>query len=102
MTLADITCDSDGKLDRFVSAREGVDFDPILPLHELQPGEKYYLAMFLTGASFIVLHSMLVSVGIRHFQSGQYPIGLLGSCCLHAASVVTHMNSYHASSLYPC
>ena len=48
-TLADITCDSDGKLDRFVSMREGVDFDPILPLHELQPGKKYYLAMFLTG-----------------------------------------------------
>jgi len=49
-TLADITCDSDGKLDKFVSAREGVDFDPILPLHRLEPGSKYYLAMFLTGA----------------------------------------------------
>ena len=48
-TLADITCDSDGKLDKFVSAREGVDFDPILPLHRLEPGSKYYLAMFLTG-----------------------------------------------------
>ena len=48
-TLADITCDSDGKLDKFVSAREGVDFDPILPLHQLEPGSKYYLAMFLTG-----------------------------------------------------
>ena len=49
-TLADITCDSDGKLDKFVSAREGVDFDPILPLHRLEQGSKYYLAMFLTGA----------------------------------------------------
>ena len=48
-TLADITCDSDGKLDRFCSAREGVDCDPVLPLHELVLGEKYYLAMFLTG-----------------------------------------------------
>lgn len=52
-TLADITCDSDGKLDRFVSAREGVDYDPILPLHELQPGQKYYLAMFLTGVRLL-------------------------------------------------
>ncbi len=48
--MADITCDSDGKLDKFVSAREGVDFDPILPLHSLEQGSKYYLAMFLTGA----------------------------------------------------
>ena len=51
-TLADITCDSDGKLDKFVSVREGVEFDPILPLHSLEHGSKYYLAMFLTGAVF--------------------------------------------------
>lgn len=33
-----------------MSAREGVDYDPILPLHELQPDQKYYLGMFLTGS----------------------------------------------------
>lgn len=48
-TLADITCDSDGVLNRFISTREGVDHDPILPLHELHAGEPYHLAMFLTG-----------------------------------------------------
>jgi arginine decarboxylase len=45
--LADITCDSDGKIDHFVSLR---DVKRTLDLHELKPDEKYYLAAFLVGA----------------------------------------------------
>jgi arginine decarboxylase len=45
--LADITCDSDGKIDHFVSLR---DVKRTLELHELIPEEKYYLAAFLVGA----------------------------------------------------
>jgi arginine decarboxylase len=45
--LADITCDSDGKIDHFVSMR---DVKRTLELHELRSGEKYYLAAFLVGA----------------------------------------------------
>ncbi len=45
--LADITCDSDGKIDHFVSLR---DDKRTLELHELRAGEKYYLAAFLVGA----------------------------------------------------
>ena len=45
--LADITCDSDGKIDHFVSLR---DVKRTLELHELKSGEKYYLAVFLVGA----------------------------------------------------
>ncbi|HSY06350.1 MAG TPA: biosynthetic arginine decarboxylase [Steroidobacteraceae bacterium] len=45
--LADITCDSDGKIDHFVSLR---DVKRTLELHELKEGEKYYLAVFLVGA----------------------------------------------------
>jgi arginine decarboxylase len=45
--LADITCDSDGKIDHFVSMR---DVKRTLELHELKSGEKYYLAVFLVGA----------------------------------------------------
>jgi len=45
--LADITCDSDGKIDHFVSPR---DVKRTLELHELRSGEKYYLAAFLVGA----------------------------------------------------
>ncbi|MEW6593667.1 MAG: biosynthetic arginine decarboxylase [Thermodesulfobacteriota bacterium] len=46
-TLADITCDSDGVVAKFINLyEEGVD---TLPLHELN-GKPYYLGVFLTGA----------------------------------------------------
>jgi arginine decarboxylase len=46
-TIADITCDSDGKIDRFI---EQEDVATVLPLHPLNDGEAYYLAIFLIGA----------------------------------------------------
>jgi arginine decarboxylase len=46
-TIVDITCDSDGKIDRFI---EGEGVDETLSLHPLRPGEPYYLGMFMTGA----------------------------------------------------
>jgi len=45
--LADITCDSDGKIDRFVDRR---DIRKTLELHEVAPGEEYLLGAFLVGA----------------------------------------------------
>jgi arginine decarboxylase len=47
--LADITCDCDGKIDRFID-REGVRSN--LPLHpfDSHAGQPYYLGAFLTGA----------------------------------------------------
>ena len=45
--LADMTGDSDGKIDRFVDVR---DVKKSLELHELRPGEDYYHAVFLVGA----------------------------------------------------
>jgi arginine decarboxylase len=46
-TLVDISCDSDGKIDRFIDLR---DVKSTLPVHELRRGESYYLGAFLTGA----------------------------------------------------
>ncbi|MGC3999062.1 MAG: biosynthetic arginine decarboxylase [Anaeromyxobacter sp.] len=46
-TIVDITCDSDGKIDRFIE-NDGVD--ETLSLHALRPGEPYFLGMFMTGA----------------------------------------------------
>jgi len=46
-TIVDITCDSDGKIDRFI---ENDGIDETLSLHPLEPGEPYYLGMFMTGA----------------------------------------------------
>jgi arginine decarboxylase len=45
--LADITCDCDGKIDRFIDQH---DVQNSLPLHELRAGEEYYLGVFLVGA----------------------------------------------------
>lgn len=47
VVLADITCDSDGKIDRFADLR---DVKRYLPAHPLRPGEQYYFAAFLVGA----------------------------------------------------
>jgi arginine decarboxylase len=45
--IADITCDCDGKIDRFVDRFGAKRF---LPLHELKESEEYYLGVFLVGA----------------------------------------------------
>jgi arginine decarboxylase len=45
--LADITCDSDGKIDHFIDRR---DVKNVLELHALVPGDEYYLGVFLAGA----------------------------------------------------
>ena len=46
-TLQDVTCDSDGKIDRFAGDKGG---SPSLELHEFRDGEPYMLGVFLTGA----------------------------------------------------
>jgi arginine decarboxylase len=46
-TLCDITCDSDGVVDKFVDLH---DVKQVLELHALVPGETYYLAFLLVGA----------------------------------------------------
>jgi len=46
-TIQDITCDSDGVIDRFVGGRKG---KPSLELHPVRDDEPYLLGIFLTGA----------------------------------------------------
>jgi arginine decarboxylase len=46
-TLADITCDSDGEVEKFVDLR---DIKDALELHTPVPGEPYYVAVALIGA----------------------------------------------------
>ncbi len=46
-TLQDITCDSDGKIDNFISTR---NLSYYLPVHTLKPKEPYYIGVFLVGA----------------------------------------------------
>jgi len=55
-TLCDITCDSDGKMEKFIDLKDVRDE---IPLHEPKSGEPYFLAFFLTGAYQDIL-------GMRH------------------------------------
>jgi arginine decarboxylase len=46
-TLVDLTCDSDGKVDRFIAPTGSKN---ALELHRIEDGEPYYLGIFLVGA----------------------------------------------------
>ncbi len=46
-TIQDITCDSDGKINRFVSP-QGMSYS--LPIHTFRQNDKYYIGVFLVGA----------------------------------------------------
>ncbi len=46
-TLQDVTCDSDGKIDHFISTK---NFSYYLPVHAVDPKESYYIGVFLVGA----------------------------------------------------
>ncbi len=60
--LGDITCDSDGKLDRFVDRR---DVKKTLPLHTVN-GDPYYLGVFLVGAYQEILGDLHNLFGDTH------------------------------------
>ena len=66
-TLVDISCDSDGKIDKFIDLR---DVKATLPLHRLN-GEPYYLGGFLAGAYQDVLansHNLFGRVNEAHIR----------------------------------
>lgn len=48
-TLADLTCDSDGKIEKFIDTITG-EFKETLQLHAFDPKRPYYVGVFLTGA----------------------------------------------------
>ncbi|MGE5813981.1 MAG: biosynthetic arginine decarboxylase [Acidobacteriota bacterium] len=60
--IGDITCDSDGKIDRFVDRR---DVKRTLPLHNVN-GEPYYLGVFLIGAYQEILGDLHNLFGDTH------------------------------------
>lgn len=67
-TLVDITCDSDGKINKFIDLRDVRD---TLPVHELKSGETYYIGIFLTGAYQDVLasaHNLFGRVNEAHVR----------------------------------
>jgi arginine decarboxylase len=76
-TLVDVTCDSDGKIDRFVDLR---DVKETIELPKWRNGEEYYLGIFLVGAYQEVMGSYHNLFGIPNEaqvmldQDGSYQI----------------------------
>ena len=76
-TLVDITCDSDGVVDKFVDLH---DVKEVLEVHDLKPGEPYYLAMMLVGAYQEVMgnfHNLFGTTNEAHIiidKDGEYHI----------------------------
>jgi arginine decarboxylase len=65
-TLSDLTCDCDGKLDRFF-VRDGEQ--DTLPVHSLREGEEYLLGVFLMGAYQETLGDLHNLFGDTHVAS---------------------------------
>jgi len=66
--LADITCDSDGKIDQFPGLHEA---RAALPLHEMREDQDYYLGAFLVGAyqeTLGDLHNLLGDTNVLHVR----------------------------------
>jgi len=64
--LADITCDSDGKIDRFIDKRHAKN---VLELHPYNTGQDYYMGAFLVGAYQEILgdlHNLLGDTNAVH------------------------------------
>ncbi|MFM7229267.1 MAG: biosynthetic arginine decarboxylase [Cyanobacteriota bacterium] len=67
-SFADLTCDSDGKLARFIDRGQ---VKTLLELHELKPGEPYWIGLFLGGAYQEVmgnLHNLFGSTNAVHIR----------------------------------
>lgn len=70
-TLVDITCDSDGEIDKFVDLK---DIKKALELHPYQVGQPYYLALLLIGAYQDVmgdLHNLFGTANEAHLIVGE-------------------------------
>jgi len=99
-TLQDVTCDSDGKIDRFVGDKNG---RPSLELHDFRDGEPYMLGVFLTGAYQEILgdlHNLFGdtnAVHIRLSPTGRYDVTDL----VHGDTVTEVLNyvQFRASDL---
>jgi arginine decarboxylase len=75
--IADLTCDSDGIIDKFAD-RNG--YSPYLDVHEVRPGEEYYMGVFLVGAYQEILgdlHNLLgdtAAVHVTATEGGRYEV----------------------------
>jgi len=94
-TLVDITCDSDGKMARFIDLQ---DVKPTLPLHRAEEGRPYYLGFFLAGAYQDIMgdmHNLFGRVNEMHLfldedeESGYYVEEIIGGNTIGSVLALT-------------
>ncbi len=98
-TLQDMTCDSDGKIDRFTGGRKG---RPSLELHSYTDGDLYILGFFLTGAYQEILgdlHNLFGDTNAVHIRLA--PNGYEVTDLVHGDTVTEVLNyvQFRASDL---
>jgi len=98
-TLQDVTCDSDGVIDRFAGGRKG---KPSLELHPVVEDEPYILGIFLTGAYQEILgdlHNLFGDTNAVHVRLTDH--GYEVTDLVHGDTVTEVLNyvQFHASDL---
>ena len=98
-TLQDVTCDSDGVIDRFTGGRKG---KPSLELHAMVGEEPYILGIFLTGAYQEILgdlHNLFGDTNAVHVRLTEQ--GYEITDLVHGDTVTEVLNyvQFHASDL---
>jgi arginine decarboxylase len=98
-TLVDITCDSDGQVNKFVDLRDVRDTLPLHPLHMNGNGlvEPYYLGFFLMGAYQDImgdLHNLFGRVNEVHvFLDPDEPAGYYVEEIIEGTTIVQALDS---------
>jgi arginine decarboxylase len=98
-TLQDVTCDSDGKIDRFVGGKQG---RPSLELHEYRDGEDYTLGIFLTGAYQEILgdlHNLFGDTNAVHIKLTERGHEITDLVHGDTVTEVLHYVQFHAPAL---
>lgn len=99
--LADLTCDSDGKVDNFIDSHSGKSKEYI-KIHNLQKDKEYYMAAFLTGAYQEILgdlHNLFGDTDAVHIsvhKDGNYSVDhvIEGDSITKVLNYVQYSKSY--------
>jgi arginine decarboxylase len=109
-TLADITCDSDGQVNKFIDLRDVRDTLPLHPLRTNDSGqmEPYYIGFFLMGAYQDImgdLHNLFGRVNEVHvFLEPDEPTGYYIEDIIEGATIVQSLTDvqYDENELKRC
>ena len=105
-TLADLTCDSDGKVEKFIDTETGKT-KKTLQVHPLAIGKSYFLGVFLTGAYQEILgdlHNLFGDTDAVHVSitENSYTLDhyIPGDTCHDRGSVLRAIPSLQCSGQY--